>query len=56
MNLSVMNKHERESVFIALIQDIHANRAELNRIENIVYELQRATEECSNAEKLRFSV
>jgi hypothetical protein len=40
-----MDKHERTRVYIALLQDIHAQRSELNRLENIVQELQES-EEC----------
>jgi len=40
--IKAMNEHERTAVYIALLQDIHAQRAELNRLENIVQELQEA--------------
>jgi len=40
--IKAMNGHERTDVYIALLQDIHAQRAELNRMESIVQELQEA--------------
>jgi len=40
MNIAAMNDHELTSVFTALIQDIHAMRAELNRLEIIAQDLK----------------
>jgi len=44
--IKAMNHNERTTVYIALLQDIHAQRAELNRMERLVQELQ----EYENAE------
>jgi hypothetical protein len=38
--VKAMDKHERTSVYIALLQDIHTQRSELNRLERIVQEMQ----------------
>jgi len=38
--IKAMDKHERTSVYIALLQDIHTQRSELNRLERIVQEMQ----------------
>jgi len=37
-----MDKHERDSVFIGLLQDIHQMRAELSRLEKTVQEMKDA--------------
>jgi len=40
MSVAVMNKNERNSVFIGLLQDIHTMRAELNRLEKAANEMK----------------